>query len=51
MILSSPSATTSTHKAYDSVWVEFDSIWLKPRLVFDERTRDAFDACAEICGP
>ena len=49
MILSSPSATTSTHKAYDSVWVEFDSIWLKPRLVFDERTRDAFDACAEIC--
>ena len=49
MILSSSSATTSTHKAYDSVWVEFDSIWLKPRLVFDELTRSAFDACAEIC--
>lgn len=49
MILSSAPASTFTHKAYDSVWVELDSIWLKPRLVFDELTRTAFDACAEIC--
>lgn len=36
-------------RAFDSVWVEFDSIWLKPRLVFDQLTRAGFEACAEIC--
>lgn len=36
-------------RAFDSAWVEFDSIWLKPRLVFDQLTRAGFEACAEIC--
>lgn len=36
-------------RAFDSVWVEYETVWLKPRLVFDDLTRTAFDACAEIC--